>query len=354
MPATMTRVQGIKRYFEPKAGKYYCYHRATGKRIKEDFGSPEFFARLGEFDKEAKGKADLAARPGTLRELILNYKLSDEFKDLMPRSRSDYEKVFDFLSPLWNASLSAFTAPKLNALRSQWRETRGRRFINYIRSVLSILFAHAMGIGTMSNNPARDMKKVKRPRNTPAMNRPWSLAEREAVLQHLPPHLRLPVAIGLYTGIREGDVLRLPRKIVAGNCINIITSKRLVAIDIHVLADLRGALQEAPAHDACTLCANSRGKPWTGSGFRASFRKELKKLEGRGLIEPGLTFHGLRHTVATVLVEAGVSAEDVAAVLGQRSSKMAEHYSREADRSRRSKAAISKLKPLEKRGQKAD
>jgi integrase len=225
--------------------------------------------------------------------------------------------------------------------------------VNYIRSVLSILFVHATVVGSMSGNPARDMKKVKRPRDAPKMNRPWGISERRAVLQHLPSHLRLPVALGLYTGMREGDVLKLPRNIVAGNCINIVTSKRLVAIDIHVLPDLRQALREAPTHNAITLCANSRGRPWTASGFRASFRKELKKLEEKQLIHPGLTFHGLRHTVATVLVEAGVSAEDVAAVLGQRSSKMAEHYSREADRSRRSKAAIQKLRPLGRAGKAA-
>lgn len=351
MPATMTRVQGIKRYFEPKAGKYYCYHRATGRRIKEEFGSPEFFAQLTALDKMAKDKAELDAKPGTLKELILNYKLTDEFGDLTKRTRSDYEKVFDFLSPLWSANLSAFTPPKLNALRIQWRQERGRRFVNYIRSVLSILFVHAMSMGTMSANPARDMKKIKRPRDARTVNRPWTMAERRAVLENLAPHLRLPVAIALYTGIRQGDVLALPRKIVAGNCINITTSKRLVAIDIHVLADLRQALREAPAHDAITLCANSRGRPWTESGFRASFRKELKKLEAKNLIGAGLTFHGLRHTVATVLAEAGVSAEDIAAVLGQRSSKMAEHYSREADRSQRSKAAIQKLKPLQKGGE---
>jgi integrase len=180
------------------------------------------------------------------------------------------------------------------------------------------------------------------------MNRPWSLAERQAVLAHLPPHLKLPVAIGLYTGMRQGDVLSLQRKVLAGNCINITTSKRLVPISIDILGDLREALNEAPQHDAITLCANSRGKPWTESGFRASFFKELRKLEQKELIGAGLTFHGLRHTVATVLAEAGVSAEDIAAVLGQRSSKMADHYSQEADRSRRSKEAIRKLKPLTK------
>ncbi|WP_088348933.1 MULTISPECIES: tyrosine-type recombinase/integrase [Rhodomicrobium] len=352
MPATVTRVQGIKRYFEPKAGKYYCYHRATGRRMKEEFGSPEFFSRLAELDKVAKDRAELDAKPGTLKELILNYKLTDEFKDLTTRTRSDYEKVFDFLGPLWKANLSAFTPPTLNALRIQWRQERGRRFVNYIRSVLSILFVHAMSMGTMSANPARDMKKIKRPRDARTVNRPWTMAERKVVLENLAPHLRLPVAIALYTGIRQGDVLTLPRKVVAGNCINITTSKRLVAIDIHVLADLRQALREAPTHDAITLCANSRGRPWTESGFRASFRKELKKLEAKKLIGAGLTFHGLRHTVATVLAEAGVTAEDIAAVLGQRSSKMAEHYSREADRSHRSKAAIRKLKPLERGGRK--
>jgi integrase len=348
MPATTTRIKGIKRYFEPKTGKYYCYHRATGKRIKEDFGSSEFLARLIALDQEAESREGEAAKPGTLKALVLDYKQTDEFKDLSKRTRSDYEKVFTFLEPLWQARLTAFDAAKLNALRTEWRKTRGRRFVNYIRSVLSILFEHAKSMGVANTNPARDMKKIKRPRNEPKMNRPWSLAERQAVLACLPPHLKLPVAIGLYTGMRQGDVLRLQRKVLAGNCINITTSKRLVPISIDILADLRIALNEAPQHDAITLCANSRGKPWTESGFRASFFKELRKLEQKKVIGAGLTFHGLRHTVATVLAEAGVSAEDIAAVLGQRSSKMADHYSQEADRSRRSKEAIRKLKPLTK------
>jgi integrase len=98
--------------------------------------------------------------------------------------------------------------------------------------------------------------------------------------------------------------------------------------------------------------ANSRGLPWTESGFRASFFKKIRELETAQLVQPGLTFHGLRHTVATILAEAGVSAEDIAAVLGQESSEMAEHYSKEADRSRRSKAAIRKLEPLKSGGTK--
>jgi hypothetical protein len=64
------RVRNLKRYFEPKSGRWYCYHRPTGKRVHEAFGTPAFFERLAELDREASERADLAARPGTLEALI--------------------------------------------------------------------------------------------------------------------------------------------------------------------------------------------------------------------------------------------------------------------------------------------
>jgi integrase len=352
MPGTVVRVQGIKRYFEPKTGKWYCYHRATGKRITEEFGSAEFFTRLTTLDAEAKEKAEIAAKPGTLNALILDYKLTDNFRDLAGRTRSDYEKVFVFLEPLWNTPLIAFTTPQLVKLRTKWRQTRGRCFLNRTRAVLSILFNHAIETGVMASNPIRDTKQIRRPRDAEYANRPWTLSERQAALKHLPPHLKLPVAIALCSGMREGDIIRLPPTVIHGGQIKVRTAKRGVWVYIPIIPELRKALFETGAYDddknqqAITLCANSRGKPWTPSGFSCSFRKALKELESKGLVGKGLTFHGLRHTVASVLAESGVNAEDIAAVLGQRTSQMAEHYAREADRSRRTQAAIKKFKPL--------
>jgi hypothetical protein len=144
MPGTVVRVRGIKRYFEPKSGRWYCYHRATGKRIAAEFGSPEFFSCLAEFEREAKAKAEVAAKPNTLKALILSYKDTDAFQDLAPRTRSDYEKVFSFLEPLWTARIAAFRTPEIVTLRDKWRKQRGRRFVNYIRQVLSILLPTRM------------------------------------------------------------------------------------------------------------------------------------------------------------------------------------------------------------------
>jgi integrase len=84
----------------------------------------------------------------------------------------------------------------------------------------------------------------------------------------------------------------------------------------------------------------------TVDGFSCSFRTAMQELEKAGLVGDCCTFHGLRHTVASEFAERGVSAEDISAVLGQRDSKMALHYAKEADRSRRTKAAIKKFQPL--------
>jgi integrase len=108
------------------------------------------------------------------------------------------------------------------------------------------------------------------------------------------------------------------------------------------------ALRDAPANDALTLCVNSKGLPWKGNGFRSGIRKMFKALEAEKLIGPGLTVHGMRHTVADVLAQAGCSHEDIAAVLGQKSSRVAAHYADKADRSERTRAAVVKLKPLAK------
>ncbi len=43
-------------------------------------------------------------------------------------------------------------------------------------------------------------------------------------------------------------------------------------------------------------------------------------------VRPGLAFHGLRHTMVKLVIEAGGSKEDVGMILGDRSLAMAELY----------------------------
>ncbi|HUI14259.1 MAG TPA: tyrosine-type recombinase/integrase, partial [Xanthobacteraceae bacterium] len=102
-------------------------------------------------------------------------------------------------------------------------------------------------------------------------------------------------------------------------------------------------LEAAPMHGAITLCANSEGKPWTESGFRASWRTYRTKLRNKGAIGPGLTLYGLRHTVAVILREAGFDERTIADALGQRTIEMARHYAKGADLTKKMRGVAKKF-----------
>lgn len=349
MAGTVIRVPGLKQFRHKKNGQIYTYHRATGKRILAQPGTPEFLAEIAALEKDIKAHADEAAKPQTLGALIKSYKTTEAWADLAPRTKQDYEKVIAFLAPLYSVPISSFTPPKIVALRDRWMHERGRRFVNYCRTVLILLMNRAVELGLVPNNPAKAVRKIKRDKSVAPLNRPWSEAEQLAVWNRCCNerfrHLRLPLAIGLYTGMREADMIDLPRHIAKDGRIAIETAKRRVWIDLSVLPELAAAIADTPPQDTLKLCINSRGVPWTQDGFRASFFKMIRELEREGLVEKGLTYHGLRHTVASRLAERGVGLEDIAAVLGQKSSKVAEIYTSRADRTRRAAAAIVHLRP---------
>jgi integrase len=117
-----------------------------------------------------------------------------------------------------------------------------------------------------------------------------------------------------------------------------------VSLPIH--PDLSRILENAPPHAAATLAAASTGTTWTVSGFNATFIKAIRRLEKQGKIEAGLTFHGLRHTCGTTLVEAGFDIDSVRRWLGQKTLAMAIHYTKTADTSQRLKQMMKKFDPL--------
>ena len=79
------------------------------------------------------------------------------------------------------------------------------------------------------------------------------------------------------------------------------------------------------------ICASSKGRPWTLSGFSSAWGKLRQKLEKDGLTGPGLTLYGLRHTVAVILRESGCDERTIADALGQKTIEMARHYAQSAD-----------------------
>lgn len=185
--------------------------------------------------------------------------------------------------------------------------------------------------GYIATNTAAGIKDIRRRKDAPDANRPWADEERDNVIAACPAHIRPAIALMMFTGLGPRDALTLPRNFYKANEIATNRSKTGEPVFWPCPAPLTEILAAAPKHSAITLCANSDGKPWTVSGFRASWRRVRAGLERDGMIGPALTLYGLRHTVAVILREIGMDERTIADALGQKTLEMARHYAKGAD-----------------------
>lgn len=332
------RIPGINRV--RSKGRLYLYDRQTGTRLRSSPDDPVAIAR--ELAEIRGSGAQAETRDGTLGGLIAAYRKSPEFTGLADRTRDDYEKVFSYLKPLAGMAVERFNRPSfIIATRDRAFRKRKRRFANYVVQVSSVLLGWGKPREWCEMNGAADVPLLRRPKSMGRANRPWTEKERAVVLERAPAQLRVPIAIGIYAAPREADALRMPRSADNGAEINWTAGKNRRELHLRVHPKLREILDAAPK-SATIFCLNSRGKPWTQSGFRASFFKFIRQLEAEGVVGPGLTFHALRHTLGDELADAGCDTRAIAAVLGI-TEKQAEHYSKGADQRRRAKAALIKL-----------
>jgi len=279
---TKVKISGIKVY--RSKGKLYAYHRATGTPLVSPVGTPEFFAELAAIDaKPSKVKET----PGTWGGLVFHYKSSPHFEnELKPRTRRDYNLVFKWLAGLSDMPLIKITRPFIHDLRDKAYVQKKRRFANYVLAVISEVFSYGIEHGLAHENPVSRVKKIRRPKDLPRANWPWTNEEWQAVTEAASKHILAPIMLGGLLGWHEGEF----------------------------------------PHNATTLLVSSTGRPWTQDGFRKSFFRLIQKLEAKGQVGPDLTFHGLRHFRATRLREAGFDKQTIAD-FRQETTSMAGYYS---------------------------
>jgi len=348
------RIKGIKRVRNRKTGAVYLYHRGTGKRLREREGTAAFIAEVAALDAEAADKgAEPRAEKGTwgwLRELYL---MSPKYAALAPRTRQSYRAILDYLAEpnperpgkgMNTIPLDLIDSPSLMRLRDATHERHGWRQANLVLAVISLVWNWGRPYGHVPGlTPAEKIPRIPRPRDKPAANRPWTEEELATVLAAAPAGIREAVALGAYTGLRQGDVLALPWSAIDDGWIRWRQSKTGDEVWIPVHRDLAGIL-EATERRAETIVAGLRDrKPYTSHGFKAMFFRLTRRLEAEGAIGPRLTFHGLRHTVATRLADAGADDRTIAAITGHRQLVMVQRYTQTADRKRRAEAGMALL-----------
>jgi len=118
--------------------------------------------------------------------------------------------------------------------------------------------------------------------------------------------------LALWTGQRQGDLLRLPWSGYDGEFIRLRQRKTGVRVTIPVGSPLKLALDEAAqTRRSPVILLNSRGVPWTSDGFRTSWGKACAAA---GIV--GVTFHDLRGTAVTRLAVAGCTEPEIVTITG--------------------------------------
>jgi integrase len=200
----------------------------------------------------------------------------------------------------------------------------------------------------MRTNPATAVELIKPPRGAKQANRPWTAAELDTVLEAAPEELRAAIALGAFAGMREGDAISATWACYDGERISYRAEKTNMPVEVRAHARLR-AILDATRRRGMLIVLGARGRQFTQNGFQSRFFKLIRALEKAEKIGPDLTFHGLRHTLGTLLAEAGCDPPTIASVLGHKTTAMAEHYSRRARRGKLADAAIARLEMVDQR-----
>ena len=182
-------------------------------------------------------------------------------------------------------------------------------------------------------NPTIGVSRVHRHRQENE-RQPWTEEIFAAFDANAPAHLRLAVMLGRYTGQRRSDLVKMKWSQFDGETIEVCQQKtgEFVVIPCHKrLKELLLSLHRRGEF----ILVGERGQPYKAASLARMVRLVLQRIGIRGY-----SIHGLRKNAAQALAEAGCSVDEIMAITGHRSAKMALHYTKRAARKQLAKNAM--------------
>ncbi|MCR6660509.1 MAG: tyrosine-type recombinase/integrase [Asticcacaulis sp.] len=308
------KLKGIHKVRKTLAdGSVVRYHYAWrgGPRLDGKPGTPEFMASYNEALKELRRPVQ-----GVLATLVAEWRASTDFARLSASSRRNYDlaatKVLDRFGDM---PISALDDPRVRGHFKRWRDSMAEtpRAADYAATTLARILSVALDNGRIHYNYAARLGRLY---SSDRAEKVWSKEQIALFVEKAPASLSLALMLALATGQREGDLLKLTWADFDGERIKVSVSKKKpgaprVKLTIRLLdyaADALNSLERTSTH----ILTNSRGLPWTASGFRASWRKAFGKI----FTDTDLHFHDLRGTAITQLTIAGCTTREIASITG--------------------------------------
>lgn len=317
-------------------------------RITAEYGTEEFWA---EYQAALAGstppKVERAAARGTLKWAIDRYRDSSAWAALSPATRKQREGIYREVSEKsGHVPIAAITTEKVIEGREK-RAAKPHAANNWLKAMRG-LFGWAAGDGRLiTKNPTAGVKLLEGKNDTDGFHT-WTRDEiaRFESAYPLGTRERLAFAVFGYTGLRRGDAAKLGPAHVDGDVIRMVTEKTRDEAVIPILPELREAIAAAEAAGVTgreTYIATLSGAPMVKEALGNWFGEACRNAGCPG------SAHGLRKALAVRLAEAGGTEKQLNAVFGWTTGKMANHYTRKAEKGRLAREAgrnLSKINSL--------
>lgn len=259
-----------------------------------------------------------------------------KWSKLSKATRQDYLEAFDYLRPEFDMPLAGITQPALYDVRDTCAAKKWPRFADQMTAALSSMFKQAVKRGKMPFNPCLGMDKAHTA--DPNANREWFDHEWNFVIANAPVEVLIPCMMARYAGLAGQTIVFLNDKqfhdhSLTGKAVQYTRRKNKKATLLPVMPELQRFLASRKVRSADGLIAiRDDGAPWPSEKeMQTRVSHWLRDQERKGMIGTGTTLHGLRVSYAAWWKRMGASDEEVARLIGDKSTRMGAHYTRHVE-----------------------
>ena len=269
--------------------------------------------------------------------LVEAFKAHDAYATLEPATRRGYDRSAAMILAAWAFDLpSELTTVDAQQAIDELGDTPATA--NQFRAFLSRLMAWGVPRGYCPTNPVTFTEKMKGGEPW----KPWPEWAFEIFFAEAPLHLILPAVSVLFTGQRQGDIIKMRRPKKADKTIEVTAEKTESTVWIPIHTGYRTWIDRAPG-ESTALHVGVRGRPYlTTDGFRAEWQRLMRTETFKRFREERLVFHGLRKNAVINLLEVGCTESEVGAIVNM-SEQMVRHYGRDVSLRALARNGMSKL-----------
>lgn len=298
-------IHRVKRKLANGETKVHFYAWRGGPAIQAKPGTPEFVREYHEAHASLR-----QPRAGTFMTIMAQFKAAPEFTGLAASTRRAYLAYIKLIEDEFgDLPVAALADRRVRGEFKTWRDSFAEtpRKADYAWTTLARIMSFAKDRGIIATNPC---ERGGRLYVADRKDKIWTEEDIAAVLAVASSEIQLALVLALWSGQRQGDLLRLPWSAYETPYIRLRQSKGGRRVAMPAGAPLR-TLLDATSRRGPLILTNTLGRPWTSDGFRTSWGKACERA---GI--DGLTFHDLRGTAVVRLAIAGASVPQIAAVTG--------------------------------------